>query len=195
MVNKLEEQYECPFDKYLCKFIDGHLHVYYKLGLTPNMITTIGLLFGIFTAYQILKGNYLMAAILWIFSYYFDCVDGKLARKYNMITKFGDLYDHICDVIRYTIVLFALIKSNRKKTTTKQWSYLSIIIVLLLLSFVHMGYQERIYNKPHESGWLNMCSMLVSRDTNPTQTIQFTKYFGCGNIILGIAILIIFWRK
>jgi phosphatidylglycerophosphate synthase len=195
MVNKLADHHECPLDKYLFRFIDNHLHIYHKLGITPNMVTTIGFIFGLFAAYQVLQGHILLAIVLWILSYYFDCVDGKLARKYNQITKFGDYYDHVCDFIKYSALLLALIYSNRKKTSSKQWSYLGIILVLLLLSFIHMGYQETIYNKKHESGWLNMCTLISSYDPHPEKTIQYTKYFGCGNIIIGFALLIIFWRK
>ena len=195
MVNKLADHHECPFDIHLFKFIDGHLHIYRSLGLTPNMVTTLGLLFGLLAAYQILKGQFILAALLWLVSYYFDCVDGKLARKYNMVTKFGDYYDHICDTIKYAAILGALIKSNKKKTSTRQWTYLGIIILLILVSFVHMGYQETLYNKKEESSWLNVCTVISSRDPNPTRTIDYTKYFGCGTSIIGIALLIIIWRK
>ena len=100
MVNKLTDQYSSPLDLYLCNFIDTHLHTYRELELTPNMVTTIGFLMGLLSAYYIIKGRVLVAAIAWILSYYFDCVDGKLARKYDMVTKFGDYYDHICDAIK-----------------------------------------------------------------------------------------------
>ena len=44
MVNKIDDEYECPFDILMLKFIDSHLDLYYKLKLTPNMITTIGIM-------------------------------------------------------------------------------------------------------------------------------------------------------
>ena len=31
---------------------------------------------------------------MFLLSYYFDTVDGKFARKYNMATKMGDYLDH-----------------------------------------------------------------------------------------------------
>ena len=195
MVNKLADHHECPFDVWLYKIIDTHLHIYYELGITPNMVTTLGFLVGLLSAYQIIRGHFLTASLLWIFSYYFDNVDGKLARKYNQITKFGDLYDHICDVVKYAIVLLALVKSNKRKTTPKQWIYLGVIKLLLFISFIHMGYQEIIYDKKEESGWLSILTKLVSSDPNPERTIQYTRYLGCGTSILGIALLIIIWRK
>lgn len=194
MVNKLPEEIECIFDVWLYKLIDGHIHMYRKAGLTPNMVTTIGFFFGLMAAYQIIQRHYVSGALLWIVSYYFDCVDGKLARKYNMVTKFGDLYDHICDCIKYTIVFYALIKSNKKKTTPKQWIYFTIGLLILTIGCIHLGYQEIMYDKKEESNWLNVLAKIVSIDPNPERTIQWTKYFGCGTGILSIALLIIIWR-
>ena len=195
MVNKLPPDYESPFDVILCKFIDTHLHLYRAAGVTPNMVTTIGFLIGLLTAYLIVQRHFVWAAFFWILSYYFDCVDGKLARKYNTVTLFGDYYDHICDSLKYVIVAGALIKSNTKKTTTKQWIYFSILWLLILLSCIHIGYQEIIYNKKEESPWLNIPAQLVAGDPNPRRTIQYTKYFGMGFSVIGIALIIIIWRK
>ena len=98
MVNKLLDEYECPFDIYMFKFINMHLDMYYKLGFTPNMVTTLSIIFGLLAAYEIIYGNFIFAAFLVLVSYYLDCVDGKLARKYNMVSQLGDYYDHFGDL-------------------------------------------------------------------------------------------------
>ena len=51
MVNKIADHYECPIDKHLLKFIDMHLDLYYKLGFTPNMVTTLSIIVGLLTGY------------------------------------------------------------------------------------------------------------------------------------------------
>ena len=33
--------------------------------------------------------------------YFFDCMDGHFARKYNMVTEFGDMYDYITDLSKF----------------------------------------------------------------------------------------------
>jgi phosphatidylglycerophosphate synthase len=195
MVNKLEDHHECPLDIYLFKFIDQHLHLYYKLGLTPNMVTSLALFFGLFAAYQIIQGNYIIAAVSWIISYYLDCVDGKLARKYNMITKFGDYYDHFCDLTKYIVVFIALFYSKSKRTTDRQWFLFFIVLLLAFMSCVHLGYQECLYNKKEESSFLNIYRAIVSFDSKPEKTIQYTRHFGCATWILCVALLIIFWHK
>jgi phosphatidylglycerophosphate synthase len=121
-------------------------------------------------------------------------VDGKLARQYNMVTHFGDLYDHIGDITKI-IAIFVALFASVKKTSDAQWTYLSMFIVLTIVQFMHLGYQEAIYDKSEESVVLNMWRKMVAFDSNPEETIHYTKYFGCGTWYLCFALLIIFWCK
>jgi phosphatidylserine synthase len=171
MVNKLLDCYECPIDIHIFKLIDGQLETFYNLGLTPNMVTTLSIVFGLLAAYAI------------------------IARKYQMVSKFGDLYDHIGDLLKFIAVLYALFYSKKEKTTDKQWFYLFIILILGMLQVVHMGYQECIYNKKEESEYLNIVRLLCVDEENAETIIHFTKYFGCGTWYLCFTLLILFWRK
>ena len=194
MVNKLEEHCECPIDIYMFKFIDLHLHIFYNLGFTPNMVTTLSIVFGFLAAYQIMQNRLWLAAIFWIISYYFDCVDGKLARKYKMVSKFGDMYDHIGDLLKFIAVLVALFISNKEKPTVKQWLYITIMLLLGLLQIIHLVHQESIYNKKDESPYLNIVRLLFVNEEKANNHIKYTRYFGCGTFFLCFAILILFWR-
>jgi len=189
MVNKIPSTYECPFDIVLLKFIDTHLQFYRKLNLTPNMITTVGIIFGILSAYNIFKGNFKTSALLFLIAYYFDCVDGKLARKYNMTTKFGDYYDHFGDIFKIIIILFALYKVNKKKFNDIKY----LIYSLFLLCMLHLGYQEVIYSSD-ESPTLSLFKNIAQKDNNPEDTIKLTRFFGCGTLIIVICIIILSWN-
>lgn len=195
MVNKLADQYECPVDIHIFKFIDTQLELYHMLGFSPNMITTLSIIFGLLAGYEIFQGNFFIAALFWLIGYYFDCVDGKLARQYNMVSVFGDLYDHIGDAFKYFFVLYALFYSSNKKTTDKQWFYMTLILIIMIFQFIHMGYQEKVYDKKEESGYLNICKIFTAWDNDHHRTIQYTKYFGCGTWNLCFALMIFFWRK
>jgi phosphatidylglycerophosphate synthase len=195
MVNKLSDEHECPIDIHLFKLINTQLHLFYNMGFTPNAVTTLSLIFGLFSAQQILVRNYKIAAFLFLVAYYLDCVDGKLARKYNMISKFGDVYDHVSDIVKVLAVIWALIMSNKKKTTSKQWIFLILLFLLCFMQCIHMGYQEVIYNKQDETSTLNVLRKIVENDKTPEKTIQISKYFGCGTWYLCFALVIIFWRK
>ena len=194
MVNKLLEHHECPIDSFIFNIVDKHLHIFFELGMTPNTLTTIGIFFGFLTAYQILQGRLWLAAIFWIIAYYFDCADGKFARKYNMVSKFGDLYDHLADLGKVIVVLVALFYSNKKRSTAKQWFFIIILIVLGILQTIHIGYQESIYNKTDESPYLNMVRKIFVNEETADTIICYTRHFGCGTWYLFFAILILFWR-
>ena len=70
-----------------------------KLGLSPNMVTTIGFILMVAASYLFLHGYYLSGLLAgWVMTF-LDTVDGKLARVTIQSSRFGDIYDHAIDVI------------------------------------------------------------------------------------------------
>jgi phosphatidylglycerophosphate synthase len=194
MVNKIAYVYECPSDVYLLRFIDTHLQLYYNLGFTPNMITTISIFCGICSAYLITKTQYFYSVGFFALAYYLDCVDGKLARKYNMTTPFGDWYDHFGDMFKFIIVSIALFYNRNKPASLVQIILQQLLLVMGFMMVIHLGYQETLYMHD-ESISLNFFKRFVQFDHTPLETIQFTKYFGNGNFIVFFMVLILLWDK
>lgn len=73
-----------------------------------------------------------------IVSYFFDCADGHMARKYNMTSKFGDYYVHISDIVKITLVLYSLYLIN----SNKFFKVIPIVIFMGTMMIIHMGYQK-----------------------------------------------------
>ena len=74
------------------------VHLCANLHISPNMVTSFGLLLVIAACYLFLNGQYgwgLLAG--WIMTF-LDTVDGKLARVTIQSSKFGHLYDHLIDL-------------------------------------------------------------------------------------------------
>jgi phosphatidylglycerophosphate synthase len=97
------------------KVINPFVRLLIKLGLTPNAVTTIGLVLNIGVAAIFIKGaerghrgdlSYVgWAGALVLFAGLFDMLDGQVARLGNMSSRFGALYDSVLD--RYSeMVLF-----------------------------------------------------------------------------------------
>ncbi|RXK82960.1 DUF4833 domain-containing protein [Filimonas effusa] len=97
------------------KVINPFVRLLIKMGLTPNAVTTIGLLLNIGVAVIFIKGaevghrgdlSYVgWAGALVLFAGLFDMLDGQVARLGNMSSRFGALYDSVLD--RYSeMVLF-----------------------------------------------------------------------------------------
>ncbi len=68
-----------------------------KLGLKPNHLTFLGLLFGLFSAILIAKGSLKLGALMILFSGLMDALDGALARNRGLVTKFGGFLDSVSD--------------------------------------------------------------------------------------------------
>ncbi|MDH3787314.1 MAG: CDP-alcohol phosphatidyltransferase family protein [Xanthomonadales bacterium] len=69
------------------------------LGLSPNQVTSIGLVLVVAACYLFYNGHYLSGlAAGWVMTF-LDTVDGKLARVTVQSTQFGNLYDHIIDLV------------------------------------------------------------------------------------------------
>ena len=69
------------------------------LGISPNMVTTVGLVLTLAACYFFWQGQYFAGlAAGWLMTF-LDTVDGKLARVTVQSSKFGHLYDHLIDLI------------------------------------------------------------------------------------------------
>ena len=97
------------------KIINPLVRLLIRAGLTPNMVTTIGLLLNIGVAIIFISGaeegrrgdlSYVgWAGALILFAGLFDMLDGQVARLGNMSSPFGALYDSVLD--RYSeLILF-----------------------------------------------------------------------------------------
>jgi phosphatidylglycerophosphate synthase len=198
MVNKIPQELDNPIDNIINNHIDTQLNLYKKLGLTPNMITTISLMLGLSSSYLVYKDSYIAGAITWFLSYYFDCADGKMARKFKMTSQFGDLYDHSSDVLKH-IIIFYILYNKLNIYETKKVKYLIIFLVLLIfiLTLSQLGCQEKltkeITKKKTESPTLEIAEQFVFTDCK-TQ-MRYTRYFGPATIILYICIIMLYLSR
>ena len=185
MVRKIPENLENPIDNLIYKDIDKVSSLFKKYNFTPNMLTSISAFFGLISIYAISKDKFLSAGIFYFISYYFDCLDGYFARKYDMVTKFGDYYDHVKDIV----ILFGLVYVLIYK---KLYSGLIFLLPFFFLMLVHFGCQEVYYDKD-ESDSLNFTKCLCpTKDiTKVEKILTFTRYFGCGTMVLLFCIYII----
>jgi CDP-diacylglycerol--glycerol-3-phosphate 3-phosphatidyltransferase len=85
--------------------LDKTAALFLKLGLTPNMVTIIGLLGHFVAAFLVVKGYFTWAGLTLLFLAPFDAVDGAMARMKGEIRPFGAFFDSVID--RYSeLVIF-----------------------------------------------------------------------------------------
>jgi len=69
------------------------------LGLSPNSVTSLGLVLVLVTCWAFLNGYYATGLVAGWLMTLLDTVDGKLARVTIQSSRFGHLYDHAIDLV------------------------------------------------------------------------------------------------
>ena len=187
-MRKIPPEYENCIDHQLISFADTLCPLFKKLNFTANGITTLSLIFGLLSIYYLYKDQIYVFGILYFISYFFDCMDGHFARKYDQVTKFGDYYDHFKDILIFLLIVGTLYYKNKNCKTNI--IILSCILGIAFILFnIHMGCQEKIYDS-EESPTLHFQKQLCPGD--PYKTIQFTNWFGSGTFVLLFIVIVMY---
>lgn len=164
-----------------------------ELGATPNVLTTISGIFGLLAAYAVWKGQFIAAAIWFLLGYLFDCMDGNFARRYDMVTTFGDWYDHVKDITVFVLLLVAIwFQRATSISSTARFFVIFCIVLSYAGCMIVFGCQEKHYDKEHESATLAPLKCLCGEDA--AEHLSVIKWFGCGTASLVIALLLICMR-
>lgn len=186
---KILESQNHPFDVFLYKIIRHITPTFKKLNFTPNFITLLSLVFSVIGIYLFYKQTLLpLAAFLLLVGYLCDCWDGYFARKYNMVSRFGDYFDHGSDIIKYILYIVVLFKLKRNNNHFIK--YMIAIGVLSFLLLIQLGCEEKIYNKSNESETLKLTKLLCPNK----KMIRLTKYFGAATLMITMAVIMLIYR-
>ena len=142
--------YRTPIQQFIYIVINPLIKGMIRIGITPNIITTIGLLGNIAAMAMFLgSARYLedgqtqqaFSLIGWggaviLFAGLFDMMDGRLARMGNMSSTFGALWDSTIDRYSELITLFGicivLIKAG--------WFWMGVVTFLAMVGSVMVSY-------------------------------------------------------
>ncbi len=105
---------------------------------TPNKLTLARMIATpIFMAVMLIEGlpyRYLIAAVLFAVASLTDMIDGKMARKYNLITDFGKFLDPLADKMLTTAAYLGFIFVF--KDTAYCWHMVAIVFIVLFREFM-----------------------------------------------------------
>ena len=88
-----------------------------------NLLTYSRILLTPLIIYLIVNDNFLYAGIIFAYCSFSDVADGKIARKYNLVSGHGNYMDPLADKVLMIGVLSALLVLD----TIQLWPYLIII--------------------------------------------------------------------
>ena len=131
----------------LSDILIGPLH---SIGLKPNHITIMSTLFTITAVLYYSYNNLLLTLIFYFLGYLMDCIDGRMARKYNQGSILGMILDSTSDVLCnfpfLLIIFFKTIYSLKNNGIINNYRiYLSIALLIVGFYFcVAFGTNEAI---------------------------------------------------
>ena len=181
---KVEVKYHCNIDKIMFGYLTHPVIDWAKQkNLTPNHITTLSF------ASQLLAVSFLcfdykkLFTGLYLLGYYFDCIDGPMARKYNMITKFGDWYDHVTDIVCCCLANLVYVY---KYNFFEHFIIVALYTIFFSGLIVYIGCQETIFNKglkdkENKSGSLMLTTKLIK---NEEENYKKFVYFSVTNCVV-----------
>lgn len=98
------------------------------LRLTPNLVTGLSFLFTLVALFYLWRGNLAGFVLGSLASYYFDDLDGAMARRYRLSSDVGELLDHLSDLAYFLGVIVILVVRYQALRFRPVW------FALLLLS-------------------------------------------------------------
>jgi CDP-diacylglycerol--glycerol-3-phosphate 3-phosphatidyltransferase len=83
-----------------------------RVGVGPSSVTVFGLLITACSAWLIWRADYVAGALVLFLGSILDAVDGELARRQDVVSKSGAVFDSSCDRIGELLLLGALLAGS-----------------------------------------------------------------------------------
>lgn len=168
------------------QLLDSVARLFQRLGLTPNLLTVIGLLLVMLIAIVIASGYEALGGVLLIVGAGFDATDGSLARLTNRVTKFGGFLDSSLDRYADGILMLALvwrgIESNNR--------LLIVLSVVALIGSFLVSYtraRAEALGIQMKEGWFTRLERMIVLVLG----LLLTLVFGDLSLVVAVALLAI----
>lgn len=107
----------------------------------PNLISMFRLALVPLIVIFYTKEQYIYALVVVVISAVSDFVDGKIARRFNMVTDFGKLFDPIADKITQAAMMYCLLK---------RFPHMMILLIFLVVKELSTGITSLIVLRNEE---------------------------------------------
>ncbi len=191
------QSYENPIDVWIVDNSSGLVTFLREdLGFTPNGVTLLSIVFSILAIASLWYRQLTLFVCLSALAYWMDDLDGVMARKYKLTSKFGEILDHASDALYFIGIYLVLVVRYRALAK------LPVVMILLLLSSliptVHYACASKVCGIGSGAiGALNRALLsvgIVPADATKAECLAHAlKYFGGGSyqIFLYVAVVLI----
>lgn len=177
-MNKLPRDLENPYDAWILEHTARLLPALRATGCTPNLLTTCRLLCGLWSRWCLWHDRPIAFAFWHHVGYGFDCLDGQMARAYDMVSRVGDIYDHVTDAVLDILLVWIIVR----KYGALPPALLLLVGSMLGLCVVAMGCQQRYYHaaNPHAPAESLDAPRALCPPGEPERILRWTRLFGTG---------------
>lgn len=137
-----------PFRRVLPQFTGGLIRLYARIGVTPNMISLLGLALATLAGLFCVREMPLAAVTLWWASRLLDGTDGIYARATGQTSEFGAYLDIVCDMAANTLMVLAFMRAF--PALRWEWSLVLSLYILCITSALALGALEE-KRRPHRA--------------------------------------------
>ena len=109
--------------------------------LNPTFFSLFCIVSGIFCSFLFYKGVFIWGAIVYEIAFFFDCIDGRLARLKNAVSPIGEFLDELGDQVRVYLPTFAL------ACATSAWKLIFVFFGLYLWNICEAKIFDRISSR------------------------------------------------
>ena len=151
-----------------------------KIGLTPNMLTTISLIIALFAGVSYTFQSPILGAVGLLSSGIVDMLDGAVARAMRSVSKFGAVYDHVLD--RYA-EFFALVGIGLGGYSDWIW-VLFALFGMVMASFTRA--------KAESVGGLTRCTVGIAERQEKLLILligSFLQPFAAGSLMVAVVVV------
>ena len=93
----------------ICMFpLRAIIAVSVALRIHPNVLTLVGVIINALAAWQLAVGSFLNAGVIMIVANIFDFIDGKVAERSGLSSRFGGFWDSVMDRFSDMLLLIGL---------------------------------------------------------------------------------------
>ena len=116
----------------------------------PNVLTIIRLLLVPVYILLFALGEKYSALSVFLLASLTDLLDGRIARKYNLITDFGKLMDPLADKVMVVTAMFSMAIGSKTISAVIPWAAVIILfikeLIMVIGSAVMLRYQIVVYS-------------------------------------------------
>lgn len=168
---------------YICRPIAPLFHF---TGHTPNMISVYGVCFSIASLYSLATDDILRFTLYLWTAYVLDCLDGYYARKYDMVTDWGDIFEHLRDLL----ALVSTLGLCGMKYKITEYVF-GILFISSALTGIHVGCVQQMYSSVDPTRSLETLDILQFLCFD-NSLMYFSNYFGVGMYMIIINTLVLY---